>query len=187
MRRAVLCLLTTVLASSATLPVQAQTGKGDGTCVYPDKYCLDDDYQPEVTKEPICFTLKNMTDRMINGSVITFYEKLDGGSFTRHTGNVMLFPAQRVVKAKRAVRRGGKTEDEVSHIKQSVRMCSKGPFMKGHLEFKIRSAFPIFSCWFNPRTANPLEIYMKQPPGGGDKQPWADCEVTYPEPEAQSR
>jgi hypothetical protein len=184
MRYPIFSVLATCLILGIAPPVQAQTGKDGGTCVYPDKYCLDEDYQPEVTQKPICFTIKNTTDRLINGSVATFYEKLNDGSFTRHTSNVMLFPAKRVVEAKRAVRQGNKTKDDISHIKQSVRMCSRGPFIKGYLEFKIRSAFPVFSCWFNPRTAKPLEVYMKKPPGGGDKQPWADCNVTYPEPDS---
>lgn len=117
----------------------------------------------EITKEPICFTVKNTAPYKVYGSFITDYYTMPDGSRRRHTSNFRLEEAD----AK---------DPEKGYAIDRAEFCSYGPFYPGRqLEMVLRTLVPIFTC----KTSIELgEIVIKghrnPEPEGGTKT-WAEC------------
>lgn len=103
----------------------------------------------EVSKQPICFELRNTASYRVYGTISTDYYTTPDGQRAKHHSNFRLEP------------------------NNFAKICSTGPFFDGNkLDIQIRTLVPIFEC----RTAltGPL-IIRSEKPEGKPTRTWIDC------------
>lgn len=117
----------------------------------------------EITKEPICFTVKNTAPYKVYGSFVTDYYTMPDGSRRRHTSNFRLDAA-------------GDKDPKEGYPTDQAEFCSYGPFYPNRqLELIIRTLVPIFNCKTSVELGEiVIKGYRKPEPEGGTKT-WAEC------------
>lgn len=115
---------------------------------------------PDITKDPVCFTVRNEAAYKVYGTFGTDYYTTPDGTKARHRANFRLEPA-------------GSVNAEKGTPTDRADFCSYGPFFKGHtLELTLRTLVPIFSC---QTRIDQGEIVIKGERTDDGTKTWAEC------------
>lgn len=115
----------------------------------------------EITKDPICFKLKNTAEFKVYGSFITDYYTTPDGTRARHRSNFRLDEV-------------GAKDPEKNFPLDVAEFCSYGPFYPNRqLELVLRTLVPVFTCKTSVE-AGEIVIRGERKPEGGIKV-WAEC------------
>lgn len=118
----------------------------------------------EITAEPICFTVRNDSDKTIYGSVITDYVTRPDGQKIHYDGTFRLYAK-------------GTTDPKTGYAKDNSEFCSRGPFFPGRkLEITLRTLIPVFSCRTSVEMGE-IIVHAKEITKNGSKitKYWATC------------
>lgn len=116
----------------------------------------------EITKEPICFMVKNTAAFKVMGSFVTDYYTAPDGSRARHTSNFRLDEA-------------GSKDPKEGYPTDRAEFCSYGPFYEDRqLELVLRTIIPVFSCKTSVELGEIVIKGERKPDDSGVKM-WAEC------------